>query len=380
MSIDEIENIKINPINGLIVAKRGRMSTGTKSSIIREGAVGQVINNTRIVKYLYDSDKKGNHPVYLTECITCGYQSERTRQSINSYYKTNNCKNCCDTSKGKMSYLNMTKGCLTVISEDRTKDDTLTVQCSTCNAINTITVGTFSSMDLEQKNCQSCVDHSREIIDYTNKQFGPFKVLKFIGRNLENEATEWETQCTNCGNIAIKNSGNLKTAESFNQTSCKSCTTGTTWEQRKIRFDDLVGATFSNFEVLSYIGQNEKKMRIWEVQCTNCSNILEKTTNNLTAAKKKYEHTGILGKCKECYNHDIIGQVYGNLTILKIVRFEIKTVMKQKGPIEFKSPVYLCRCTCGSEREYKHSSVMKDYRTRFCCTQCNKNKSKDKNG
>ena len=192
-------------------------------------------------------------------------------------------------------------------------------------------------------------------MDLTGQQFGKWKVLGYSGDKY------WKCQCQ-CGVIQDVRGDRLRNGTSK---SCRSCA-------RRV---DLTGQKFGEWTVLEYLGD-----RMYKCQCS-CGAVKEVLNYSLTS-----------GKSKSCGHDsgafkDETGNVYGELTVIKYLgdkkwycrcscgkyisaegkylrsgkivscghkrredltnkQFGYWTALKYAGDNR-----WLCRCTCGTERE-----------------------------
>lgn len=116
-------------------------------------------------------------------------------------------------------------------------------QCS-CGEIREV-----HSAELRNGNSKSCGHNTSKFKDLTGKQFGEYKVLKYLGKR------KWECQCS-CGAIKSVHGYDLASGHS------KSCGHSTN------RFKDLTNMKFGYLTPIKYIGQY-----YWECEC-DCGTII----------------------------------------------------------------------------------------------------------
>lgn len=171
-----------------------------------------------------------------------------------------------------------------------------------------LTSGASTSCGCERK----LINSASKVDDLTGKQFGDWKVIRYIGHSY------WECECS-CKTIKKVKAQSLKSGAS---TSCGHSTTG---------FKDLTGMKFGKWNVLEYSG-NQK----WKCQCDCCNEIRDIESYNLinglsTSCGKNRISSKII---------DLTGQVFGELTVVGYVG----------------GNKWLCNCSCGEQTiKYSHN-------------------------
>lgn len=148
---------------------------------------------------------------------------------------------------------------------------------------------------------KSCGHSSTKFKDLTNKQFGDWKVLSYLGNQ------QWECQCS-CGIIKAVNTYDLTSGKS------KSCGHSTT------SFKDLTDAQIGDWHVLKYLGNG-----FWECQCS-CGNIQKVEGRSLRG--------GVSKSCGHKEYLDLAGQKFWEWTALEWLG----------------NHLWLCQCSCGTLR------------------------------
>ena len=131
--------------------------------------------------------------------------------------------------------------------------------------------------------------------------------------------------------------GQYCNVKKINLTKGKTKSCGCSRYVSKINNNDFIGKKFGDFEVLSYIGKNDKNIKMYKCRCS-CGNIVDVNVYNLKygfstncGCKRKEKLSNIAKK-------DIIGQKFGKLTVLK------ECGVNNLGKVK-----WLCKCDCGNE-------------------------------
>lgn len=160
---------------------------------------------------------------------------------------------------------------------------------------------------------------SRKAIDIKGQRFGKLLALNYKGKSI------WECRC-DCGNIANVRYSDLR----LNKTkSCGKCI------EHKSNLIDLTGRTFGSWHVLEYVGNS-----YWKCRCS-CGNIRNVKAYDLTHNKST--------SCG-CHPHeDLTGKTFGKWKVLKYVG----------------DRKWLCRCSCGVEKEV-YGKFLKSGQSKSC--------------
>ena len=119
---------------------------------------------------------------------------------------------------------------------------------------------------------------------------------------------------------------------------CPNC--GHNWETKtKAESEEWVGRVFGKWTVKEDMGRaNGNKYFKCECECGTIKNIAQ---SSLIQGK-----SNSCGKCRNLKESSVIGQVFNNWTVIDFA-------FKQKS-----NNYWLCRCSCGTEREVSYSSLL----------------------
>lgn len=170
------------------------------------------------------------------------------------------------------------------------------------------------------------------LIDLTNKQFGEWEALKYLGKGM------WECRCS-CGKIKNVRGNELKSGRS---TSC-----GHNINKNKVI--DLKGKVFGKLEVVDYEGN-----RYWKCKC-ECGRTLS------VQGKYLREHTKV--SCGECEKPIQPDDTFGEWRVVK----------------RTKRGYYECKCSCGTVKEVCGSRLL-DGSSKSCGSYIHSNRLIDLKG
>ncbi len=220
-------------------------------------------------------------------------------------------------------------------------------------------------------------------VDLTDKQFGEWTVLGYIGKK------QWECRCS-CGTVKVIKGSELKSGRS------KSC------GHIRNSLGDLTGKQFGEWFVISKSDKSRYECRcscgkIGSVSATDLVSGKSKSCGHTRVKYNKFEIIGrqfgdwtVTGKCKEgydclcsCGNKGIVsitdlisgkskscGHNTNNLIDISGRQFGEWIVIKHEGYGR-----WLCRCSCGTEKILRHTELINGDTTSCGC----KRKEKLKN-
>ena len=148
---------------------------------------------------------------------------------------------------------------------------------------------------------KSCGHSSTKFKDLTNKQYGEWKALRYLGNH------QWECQCS-CGVIKAVSTYDLTSGKS------KSCGHNTT------SFKNLTGMQIGEWSILGYLGDG-----FWECKCS-CGKVQKVDGRSLRAGTSK--------SCGHKEYLDLTGQKFWEWTALEWLG----------------NHLWLCKCSCGTLR------------------------------
>ena len=153
--------------------------------------------------------------------------------------------------------------------------------------------------------------------DIIGKTFNNFTIIELMPKDPEVEKYIWKVKC-NCGHYSYKSITDLTMHVDRKGKACVNCVNIKGKVDARIKQkENLIGKIFGNFKVLEYVGKDKRKNRVWLVQCKCGSEPVERTTGELTVAKKEDNPT-----CHDCYNRSFIGKKYGSFKILSFIKDE----------------------------------------------------------
>ena len=204
-------------------------------------------------------------------------------------------------------------GELTALYIDPDNSDYWICQCS-CGRVKSI-----RGYELRKGRIKSCGTCSK-LIDLTNKKFGEWTALEYIGNR------KWKCQCS-CGKIGVVSSYELRSGKS---TSCGHNTNG---------FKDITGQKFGDWTVLKYLGN-----QMWLCQC-KCGELAEHKGSTL--------RLGRTHSCKKCAALiDLTGKHFGEWEVIK------------KSD---RDDYWTCKCSCGTVRDVHGYSLRSGKSTSCGC-------------
>ena len=204
-------------------------------------------------------------------------------------------------------------GELTALYIDPDDSDYWICQCS-CGRVKSI-----RGYELRKGRIKSCGTCSK-LIDLTNKKFGEWTALEYIGNR------KWKCQCS-CGKIGVVSSYELRSGKS---TSCGHNTNG---------FKDITGQKFGDWTVLKYLGN-----QMWLCQC-KCGELAEHKGSTL--------RLGRTHSCKKCAALiDLTGKHFGEWEVIK------------KSD---RDDYWTCKCSCGTVRDVHGYSLRSGKSTSCGC-------------
>ena len=122
--------------------------------------------------------------------------------------------------------------------------------------------------------------------------------------------------------------GNYCEVPKINLTKGKTKSCGCSKYISKIKDEDFIGKIFGDFKVLSYVGKNDKGIKLYKCQCScgnivdvNCYNLKDGTSTNCGCKRKQT----LSNKMRK----NIIGKKFGKLTVIKEVG------VNNKGKVEW---------------------------------------------
>lgn len=189
-----------------------------------------------------------------------------------------------DLKMRKLDLVGQKFGRLTVIEfagMSKKKESLWKCKCSCKNkTIKIIKIGNLRSGNTKSCGCLK----KRKIENLTNKKFGRWTVLEFVGTNKKRQAI-WKCQCS-CSDKNIK----ILTASSLRNGTSKSCGCFRKEETSKNNSKDLVGETINGISVTKYsYTKNNRKYYLCKCLCTK---------DFICAGSDLI--SGHVKKCKEC--------------------------------------------------------------------------------
>ena len=174
-------------------------------------------------------------------------------------------------------------------------------------------------------------------INIKGQRFGNLIVIEELEERDKNNRIICKCLC-DCGNYCDIPKINLTKGKT------KSC--GCSKYISKIKDEDFIGKIFGDFKVLSYVGKNDKGIKLYKCQCScgnivdvNCYNLKDGTSTNCGCKRKQT----LSNKMRK----NIIGKKFGKLTVIKEVG------VNNKGKVE-----WLCECECGNKITATTGSLM----------------------
>jgi hypothetical protein len=168
--------------------------------------------------------------------------------------------------------------------------------------------------------------------DLSGQRFGKLTVVKRNKKINGNISDKWLCKC-DCGNETIVKQSNLHSGHT--------CSCGCLNEEK---ISDIAGKKFGRLTVIKKDPKSKKGKLRWICEC-ECG--------------KKVSVDGYRLRCGDtkscgCYNKEKAREGKIDLTGMKFGRL---TVIKDTGRRTGKSPVWLCKCECGGERETTTKSL-----------------------
>jgi hypothetical protein len=238
-----------------------------------------------------------------------------------------------------------TFGRLTALSRVGTTRGSALWACR-CSCGKTLNVNGAALRSGNTRSC-GCLVHDKgqgQINDLTDRVFGRLTVLHQDGRR--NGAVAWRCLCE-CGQQKSIRSDAL-TSGRTRSCGCFLAENGRLQGAKKKV--DITGNTYGRLTVLGFSGRNRHGRLLWRCSCS-CG--CEITTSGNALAQGKTQSCGCF-RLDELASYfkgkfDLAGKAYG--------RLEVISKAGTKGGYRRQASIWLCRCECGSEREFDGNTL-----------------------
>jgi hypothetical protein len=164
-------------------------------------------------------------------------------------------------------------------------------------------------------------------IDLIGQVFGRLTVIEDAGKNKHNNVI-WKCLC-DCGNMTNVTTGHLQNGDTQ---SCGCLHKERITANRKV---DLTGRRFGRLTVLTDDGRTPQSTVIWRCIC-ECGNIVNVRSRSLLRGNTQSCGCYMRDRITETNKKDLVGQVYGRLTVLEDIGRKNHEVL------------WRCLCECGT--------------------------------
>lgn len=174
-------------------------------------------------------------------------------------------------------------------------------------------------------------------MELVNHRFGALRVLT---RTNKSNRIAWECIC-DCGKMTVVDQSHLRQG---NITSCKHCSNV---KISKANSKDITGNRYGNLTAIERLGRVNGINVRWRCVC-DCGNHIDAVIGNLTSAATTQCRSCSMSKLSKPHK-DMVGQVFGRLTVLKYLG----------------ESLWACMCSCG-EKYSCHTGSLKSRKDPAC--------------
>lgn len=278
-----------------------------KYDVAKKEAIGTVCGPYTIMDIIPTNDiyRTMNTSDVILQCNKCKDKTKKSFLSFNSLrgklnkkdFNHTGCEKCTpnELNISKLRYIEGFKisDTKTITKVIKSHENTLLttkfeVYCSCCNKKRQYAYSTIVNMEKNPTKCMTCtlkLKRRKSIELYKSligKEYGIYKIVKCYKYRPDNNHSKYTTECTKCGNHAIKTLAGLVNAKDKKILFCHKCPDKKYDTIRTSKDEDLSGMRFGIFKVLNFSHSDiYNGSRIWLTQC-NCGTLSKRSTGQLT--------------------------------------------------------------------------------------------------
>ena len=309
--------------------------------------IGQTFNELTVLKVM--NSKENSRTVQRCECrCSCGKITKpRVTDVIRGYIKS-----CGHAREKDYSYLiGQTFGELTILKIIKTEENSKIIRKCECRcSCGKITKPRLTAVI--NSRVRSCGHvRKRDYAELIGQTFGELTILKIVDSE-ENSKIIRRCECRcSCGKITKPRVTDVVNG------STRSC--GHLVGRTKRDYTKLIGQTFNKLTILKVMNSKENSRTVQRCECRcSCGKITKPRVTDVIR--------GYIKSCGHAREKDysyLIGQTFGELTILKIIKTEENSKLVRRCE---------CRCSCGKITKPRIVAVMNG-----CIKSCGHLKKKD---